>query len=136
MIVTENYRRYWLATAMADSAGNMTQLEAVYAQLPVPDLSIHFDADVDTAFDRILARSKGDHILRSGGKERLARLWSAYQRDLSDVDPYPTVRISTLTSLRQTRLALSDAILEATTSDKTIHDALAARPMPALEALE
>jgi len=136
MIITENYRRYWLATAVADKATNMSQLEAIYAQLPRPDLSLHFDSNADVAYDRILARSKGDHVLRSGGKERLSRLWAAYEDKLSDHSPYRTVRISTLTSLRQTLLALSETILEATRPDKAIHDALNSRPMPALTVLK
>jgi thymidylate kinase len=92
IIVTDTYTRRWLASALAWGAAP-DKLISVYRTLPPPDLSIHLEVPVSTAFERILAREKGDH-LRTGGIERLQRLADSY-RLVADLVDYPCSVVST-----------------------------------------
>lgn len=78
LILIDTFSRSWLATAIARGASDVAKLARVYEEAPTPELSIHVDASSEVAFERILGRKKGDHILRSGGRKRLNRLADAY----------------------------------------------------------
>lgn len=78
IIITDTYAKYWIATTLSRGSGSAEQVSIIYALLPPPDLSVQLDVSTDVAYQRILARPKGDHILRHGGKERLERLRTAH----------------------------------------------------------
>jgi thymidylate kinase len=94
-VITDTYMRGWLAAAAATANGSVDRgsLVQIYRCLPVPDLALQLDCPVEVAFDRILARPKGDHILRSGGKPRLQALAVAYGDGLDDHVGYQALHL-------------------------------------------
>lgn len=125
IIVTDTYVRSWLAVAIGEGGCDLAQLGAVYRAMPVPDLSIQLDCDVDTAFDRILARPKGDHLLRTGGKDRLRRLAEAYGPDCDELVHYDSVHVPATCPAPETAAAILDLIVGwADRHDRMLHERL------------
>ncbi|MDR6175548.1 thymidylate kinase [Nocardioides zeae] len=78
IVFTDTFVRSWVATAIANGAVDPAPLMQIYGRLPAPDMSVELVCPAEVAYERILARPKGDHILRSGGKARLHALADAY----------------------------------------------------------
>lgn len=108
IVMTDTYVRGFLATAAANGSADTVALVRIYGCLPAPDLSLQLDCPVDVAFNRILARPKGDHILRSGGRPRLQRLADAYNDDINELVHYPAVHLDS----KQTVEALTEVAME------------------------
>lgn len=79
IVVTDSYARRWLATVLAESDEIFEQARLIYSLLPPPDLSLFLTVATETAYQRIMARGKGDHILREGGLERLTALARGFE---------------------------------------------------------
>lgn len=108
--ITDTYIRSWLADAMTNTS-SVEHFVLIYQQLPAPDLSIHLDISVEIAYQRILARIKGDHKLRFGGIEKLNFLSQAFQTVSQYVD-YPSYTISTSRTEEETFKEIKQVILE------------------------
>jgi len=125
MIVTDTYVREWLAVAIAEGGENVSQIVEIYRAMPSPDLSVQLDCSVDTAFCRIVARPKGDHLLRSGGKARLQRLADAYATGLDELVGYETAHVSGEAEEAATFAAILQLILAwAAEGDSTLYSRL------------
>jgi thymidylate kinase len=101
VIITSTYSRYWLAYACASVRDDVSGLAAIYNCLPAPGLSIHLDVSPATAYDRILARPRGDQLLHSGGFTRLQQLHTAYQA-VDNIMKYPSSYVSSETDMKET----------------------------------
>lgn len=88
IVFTDTFVRSWLATAIANGSIDPVALIQVYRCIPAPDLSVQLDCPTEIAYERICARPKGDHILRSGGKPRLQALANAYSGELDELVCY------------------------------------------------
>jgi dTMP kinase len=108
IIVTDTYTRSWVATAISWGASPEALL-AVYRTIPPPDLSIHLDVESNTAYARILAREKGDHILRVGGRERLEALVRAYEAVPQHLS-YRARPVSAESSVEETFVQVQDLV--------------------------
>lgn len=78
VVVTDTYRARWLATAVMWGVEDIGPIAAVYDRLPRPVLSVHLEVDVETAYQRITSRPKGDHITKMGNPDRLRRYHEAF----------------------------------------------------------
>lgn len=86
LILIDGYARYWLASAGMNLSQASWAVEAVYRIFPAPDLAIHLRVEPAVALERIVARQKGDHVLREGGigvLEALDRGYALADRTLS-----------------------------------------------------
>lgn len=110
IIVTDTYVRSWLAVAIAEGKCDVEQLGAIYRSLPDPDVCVQLDCDVDVAFERILARAKGDHLLRTGGRARLERLAEAYGKRLDDLAGYAPEHVSSMQEEGATATRILDLV--------------------------
>lgn len=111
IILTDTFSSYWMANALSKGATNGEVLSLVYRELPSPALCLRMDCHPDRAFERILHRRKGDHILRHGGKQRLEQLRDALL-DVSGHLPYEPIPVSTEISEEETFRAVRVAIVD------------------------
>jgi thymidylate kinase len=110
IIISDTYVRNWIAKAIVRRPSSLESIAAIYRRIPSPDLSIHLDVPVKVAFERILARQKGDHILRTGGLQRLKALADAYSIVPKHVH-YPTQMVTSEASEEQTFDAIQRMVL-------------------------
>ena len=118
-LITDTYIRNWLANAIVSRTSLIDQLLLIYQRIPRPDISIHLDVSVETAYQRILLRSKGDHKLRFGGKEQLEALSQAFQEVSQYVD-YQSHIVSTSASEEETFQNNKQLLLDKLSSDKLL----------------
>jgi thymidylate kinase len=111
VVITSTYSRYWLASACASVGDDVPGLAAIYNRLPAPGLSIHLDVSAATAYDRILARPRGDYLLHSGGFTRLQQLHTAY-RAVDSIVKYPSSHVSSETDVEETFSAITRLVQE------------------------
>ena len=78
MILTDSYARYWLASAHTNLPRPDWAVDEAYRLFPAPDLALHLRVDPTVALERIVARAKGDHVLREGGIGVVEALERAY----------------------------------------------------------
>ena len=121
VILTDTYARYWIADAIAYGSPAIAQLAMVYDRLPPVELSFHLDVPADVAYARILARPKGDHILRTGGLPRLRRLADAYG-ELPRHETRPVITLPSGVSEDETFRAIQRHLLEFLSTSSTAKD--------------
>ncbi|MEX2104279.1 MAG: hypothetical protein WD907_02975 [Bacilli bacterium] len=63
LFFVDQYYTAWLAHAVRRKITIVKELEAIYAYLPAPDLSIYLEVTTATALTRLQCRVKGDQIL-------------------------------------------------------------------------
>lgn len=118
VILTSTYSRYWLASACASVRDDVSGLAAIYNRLPAPGLSIHLDVSPATAYDRILARPRGDYLLHSGGFPRLQQLHTAYQ-EVDNMMKYPSSHVSSETDIVETFSTITRLVEESLELDSS-----------------
>lgn len=117
LILTDTYVWSWLAAAVAEGSTNLDQLAAIYGTLPAPDLTFELTISVEDAFQRILKRPKGDHLLRISGKDRLARLAGALEAGVEPLVGYPRIRIDGTSAEADIAAQVAEHVLAAAQRD-------------------
>jgi thymidylate kinase len=79
VIITDTYIRNYLASAITRDLSIVNKILPIYQRIPKPDLSINLSINSKSAYERIINRPKGDHILRHGGYKRLERLFKSHE---------------------------------------------------------
>ncbi|MGL4609990.1 MAG: hypothetical protein ACRCYY_09940 [Trueperaceae bacterium] len=92
ILLTDTYTCRWLATAKLWGVSNHDRLNNIYGILPPPNVSIFLDASIDVAFERMMTRDKGDHILSLGNTDKLRQYHTAFQTILP-LMPYEVTRV-------------------------------------------
>ncbi|MFI7301470.1 hypothetical protein [Streptomyces sp. NPDC050121] len=118
IVMVDNYIRRWLAASLLDGAKNKEQLLQVYRALPAPDLSIHLECEAEVAYERIVARRKGDRAIRVGGEDLIRRFAAIYGPELDAALHYKSVRLSSALPAADTANMIVDRIR----SWSAIHD--------------
>ncbi|GAB3086032.1 hypothetical protein [Nocardioides zeae] len=123
IVFTDTFVRSWVATAIANGSVDPDQLMQVYGCLPAPDMSVELVCPAQIAYERILARPKGDHILRSGGMARLQALADAYRNLASnELVDYDVMRVDSRQGADELETEVFGAMLRwAAEHDQLLH---------------
>lgn len=76
LFLTDTYVVRWLGVA-SDWGTDLAKLRDVYSRLPKPIISLYLSVDPAIAHQRIMARTKGDHILKMGNPDAVAKYAAA-----------------------------------------------------------
>lgn len=118
LFLTDTYAIRWLGVA-TDWGADLGVLGEVYSRLPKPIVSIYLSVDPSTAHDRILARTKGDHILKMGNPSAVAKYAAALDSALHFV-PYEIQTVDANTTEQETVLAAIEIVERALKQRKEV----------------